>query len=212
MGQSSSLFDHDRQLAVRWVAGADEAGRGCLAGPLVAAAVLLDLEALGNSLPAALGGLTDSKKLSSRQRQRLYGPVLRHAARVCVISRSAQSIDAHGIQHANLGGLADALRAVSGHLDGDVVRLSDGFALPSLECAHQALVGGDRTSAAIAAASIIAKETRDRFMARADTLWPGYGFAGHAGYPTPAHKQALNNLGPSPIHRLSFGSLRAGSA
>lgn len=205
----TGLLDYDRSLGTRWVAGADEAGRGCVAGPLVAASVLFDLETLPER-PERLTSLNDSKKLSAGARARLVGPILHHAARVVVVAVPARVIDERGIQHVNLHALAGSLeRASRGLSDGQVTCLSDGFALPMCARPHRGIVKGDATSAAIAAASVIAKEMRDRMMLRLDTLYPGYGLAGHAGYPTKAHKQAIARLGPCPEHRMTFGALRA---
>lgn len=189
------------------VAGADEAGRGCLAGPLVAAAVLFDLETLTPSHTRRLCDLDDSKQHTSEARERMYPLILGSAARIAVVSRSARSIDAKGLHRTNLSALADALREVTRGCRGDVTRLVDGFRLPDFELPHQAVVGGDARSAAIAAASIVAKVTRDRFMQHADSLHPGWSFAQHVGYSTPEHREAIVRLGPSPLHRMSFQSV-----
>ncbi|WP_205698608.1 ribonuclease HII [Conexibacter sp. SYSU D00693] len=198
------LFQHDRGLGVRWVAGADEAGRGCLAGPLVAAAVLFDMEALGPREVRALGALNDSKQQTEEAREALYPVVMRHAVRVAVVSRCARGIDSRGLHRTNLAALREALLKVAVP---DCICLSDGFAVGDLQ-GHQgrAVVGGDETSAAIAAASIIAKVTRDRFMHRADRQHPGWDFATHVGYSTPEHRDAIQRIGVSPLHRMSFQS------
>lgn len=203
------LFKFDREIGTRLVAGADEAGRGCLAGPLVAAAVLFDVAALTPARIRALSELDDSKQHTAEARERLYPIVLALAARVSVVSRSARSIDSNGLHRTNLTALADALRRVSADCGGpeQVTRLVDGFSLPDLELPHRAVVGGDARSAAIAAASIVAKVTRDRFMHHADTLHPGWSFAQHVGYSTPEHREAILRLGPSPLHRMSFQSV-----
>jgi ribonuclease HII len=197
------LFGFDRALGVRFVAGADEAGRGCLAGPLVAAAVLFDYEALSTRELRALSALNDSKQHDHAAREALYPLVLASARAVSVISRSVRSIDGSGLHVTNLAALADALAAVA--CDGCVC-LSDGFAVRDLGYEQRPIVNGDATSAAIAAASIIAKVTRDRFMHRADELHPGWQFATHVGYSTPEHRAAIALHGVSPLHRMSFQS------
>jgi len=197
------LFAFDRRLGVRWVAGADEAGRGCLAGPLVAAAVLFDTDALTARDLRALARLNDSKQHSVEAREELFPIVLRTAAKVCVVSRCARGIDDRGLHKTNLAALRDALLGVARP---GCICLSDGFAVGALGHEQRAIVEGDATSAAIAAASIIAKVTRDRYMRRADALHPGWEFAAHVGYSTPEHRDAIQRLGVSPLHRLSFQS------
>jgi ribonuclease HII len=197
------LFAFDRRLGVRWVAGADEAGRGCLAGPLVAAAVLFDTETLTPRELRALSRLNDSKQHSIEVREELFPIVLRTAAKVCVVSRCARGIDDRGLHKTNLAALRDALLGVARP---GCICLSDGFAVGDVGCEQRAIVEGDATSAAIAAASIIAKVTRDRYMHRADALHPGWEFAAHVGYSTPEHRDAIQRLGVSPLHRLSFQS------
>ncbi|MGO9901587.1 MAG: ribonuclease HII [Solirubrobacteraceae bacterium] len=197
------LLRYDRSLGSRFVAGADEAGRGCLAGPLVAAAVLFDLEALRPVDVRALAGLNDSKLQSPAARQALYPVILRLASTVSVVSRCAPGIDARGLHVTNLAALRDALVNVA--CDGCIC-LSDGFALADVGFTQRAVVGGDGISAAIAAASVIAKETRDRYMRRADARHPGWGFSQHVGYATPEHRNAIERLGVTPLHRLSFNS------
>ena len=189
------------------IAGADEAGRGCLAGPLVAAAVLFDHDALTTRELRSLAALNDSKQHSAEAREELYPLVLRCAARVAVVSRCVRGIDARGLHKTNLAALRDALRGVTQGLDGDVLCLVDGFSVPAFERPQRAIVDGDATSAAIAAASIVAKVTRDRFMHHADTTHPGWSFAEHVGYSTPSHREAILRQGVSPLHRMSFQSL-----
>ncbi len=197
------LFAFDRELGARFVAGADEAGRGCLAGPLVAAAVLFDYERLRPADVRALAVLNDSKQQTEERREELYPVILRVAADVAVISRCAPGIDRRGLHVTNLAALRDALSRVA--RDGCVC-LSDGFPVGSVGHPQQAVVGGDARSAAIAAASVIAKVTRDRYMRRADALHPGWEFAGHVGYATPEHRAAIERQGVSPLHRMSFQS------
>jgi ribonuclease HII len=198
------LFQHDRALGYRWVAGADEAGRGCLAGPLVAAAVLFDYERLGPREVRALGKLNDSKQHTEEAREALYPVVMRLATKVVVTSRSAGGIDRRGLHKTNIAALRESLLKVA--CPGCIL-LSDGFAVGDMD-GHdrRAIVDGDATSAAIAAASIIAKVTRDRFMRRADALHPGWEFAAHVGYSTPEHRDAIQRQGVSPLHRMSFQS------
>ncbi|MGP0051514.1 MAG: ribonuclease HII [Solirubrobacteraceae bacterium] len=188
---------------MRFVAGADEAGRGSLAGPLVAAAVLLDLDRLGPTQARALGTLNDSKQQTPERRAALYPVILGIAARVCIVSRCAPGIDARGLHKTNLAALRDALRGVA--CDGCIC-LSDGFPVTGLHHEQRAVIGGDAKSAAVAAASVLAKETRDRYMRRADATHPGWEFAQHVGYSTPEHRDAIERLGVSPLHRLSFQS------
>jgi len=189
------------------VAGVDEAGRGCLAGPLVAAGVLFDHDKLTTRELRALSALNDSKQHSVEAREELFPLVLRSAARVAIVSRCVRRIDTQGLHRTNLAALRDAMTAVTRDARGEVMCLIDGFALPELGRPHRAIVDGDATSAAIAAASIVAKVTRDRFMRHADAAHPGWSFAEHVGYSTPEHRDAILRLGVSPLHRMSFQSL-----
>ncbi len=189
------------------VAGVDEAGRGCLAGPLVAAGVLFDYERLSTRELRALSELNDSKQHKAKAREELYPLVLRTAARVSVVSRCVRGIDSRGLHNTNLEALRDAMLRVTEGVEGEVARLVDGFRVPTLELPHRAIVDGDATSAAIAAASIVAKVTRDRYMRTADGLHPGWSFAEHMGYSTPVHREAILRRGVSPLHRMSFQSL-----
>jgi ribonuclease HII len=197
------LFAFDRDLGVRFVAGADEAGRGCLAGPLVAAAVLFDYERLSLRDVRALSALNDSKQHNAEARDTLYPIVMRTATRVAVVSRCVRGIDARGLHVTNLAALRDALVRVARP---GCVCLSDGFPVGDVGHRQRAVISGDARSAAIAAASIIAKVTRDRYMRRADALHPGWEFATHVGYATPEHRAAIMARGVSPLHRLSFQS------
>ena len=197
------LFAFDRALGRRFVAGADEAGRGSLAGPLVAAAVLFDYERLGLREVRALSALNDSKQHTPEAREELYPVVMRLAARAAVVSRCVRGIDARGLHVTNLAALRDALIRVARP---GCVCLSDGFPVGDVGHEQQAVISGDARSAAIAAASILAKVTRDRYMQRADTLHPGWEFATHVGYATPEHRAAIMALGVSPLHRMSFQS------
>lgn len=197
------LFAFDRRLGVRWVAGADEAGRGCLAGPLVAAGVLFDVESLTTRELRALSRLNDSKQHSIEIREELFPIVMRTAAKICVVSRCARTIDARGLHKTNIAALRDALLGVACP---GCICLSDGFPVGDIGFEQRAIIEGDATSAAIAAASIVAKVTRDRYMHRADLQHPGWEFAAHVGYSTPEHREAIQRLGVSPLHRLSFQS------
>ena len=190
---------------MRFVAGADEAGRGCLAGPLVAAAVLFDYEKLTLTDLRSLSALNDSKQHNIEMREMLYPRVLRAATRVAVTSRCVRGIDERGLHKTNLAALSDMLRRVG--LPEDCICLSDGFAVPATGFEQRPVVGGDAMSAAIAAASVIAKVTRDRFMVRMEERYPGWEFATHVGYSTPEHRAAIEKQGVSPLHRMSFQSM-----
>jgi len=198
------LVRFDRALGARFVAGADEAGRGCLAGPLGAAAVLFDYERMGRREVRCLAALNDSKQQTPAGREALYPVILRIAARVAIVSRCARGIDARGLHVTNLAALRDALRGVARP---GTLCLSDGFPVRGVEHEQRAVIGGDARSAAIAAASVLAKVTRDRYMHRADALHPGWDFATHVGYATPEHRAAIVRLGVSPLHRRSFQSI-----
>jgi ribonuclease HII len=169
----------------------------------VAAAVLFDLDRLGRAEVRALGALNDSKQQTPASRAELYPVILRLAARVIIVSRCAPGIDARGLHVTNLAALRDALQRAACP---GCVCLSDGFAVSGLGHVQHAVIGGDAKSAAIAAASVIAKETRDRYMRRADAEHPGWEFAQHVGYATPEHRDAIERLGVTPLHRLSFQS------
>jgi ribonuclease HII len=200
----SRLFRYDRGLGVRFVAGADEAGRGCLAGPLVAAAVLFDYEKLTLSDLRSLSALNDSKQHSLEMRETLYPKVMRAATAVAVTSRCVRGIDSRGLHKTNLAALSDMLRRVA--VPGCLC-LSDGFPVPATGFDQRPVVGGDAISASIAAASVIAKVSRDRFMERMEERYPGWEFATHVGYSAPEHRAAIEKLGVSPLHRLSFQSM-----
>ena len=189
---------------MRFVAGADEAGRGSLAGPLVVAAVCLDMDLLRGRRCAALGMLDDSKRHTAERRETLFQAVVESAAQVAVIVVPAAQIDRRGLHRSNLSALGRALCALDPEPD---VCMTDGFSVPGCARAHRAVVGGDGRSAAIAAASIVAKVSRDRFMRQADLRHPGWGFAEHVGYSTPSHREAIQRDGVSPLHRMSFQSL-----
>lgn len=175
------------------VAGCDEAGRGPLAGPVVAAAVILDPK----SIPP---GLNDSKQLTKQARDALFEAICA-TAHIAVASISARFIDQSDIRKASLEAMR---RAVLGLPIAPRHVLVDGRDLPHLPCDGDAVIGGDGLSVSIAAASIIAKVTRDRMMERVGLAWPHYGFESHMGYGTKKHRDAIAAHGPCPYHRLSF--------
>jgi ribonuclease HII len=180
------------------VAGVDEAGRGPLAGPVAAAAVILD--------PARLPkGVDDSKQLSAKERDDAFERIASGALAIGVAFASAAEIDALDIRKASLLAMTRAVAALS---LAPKMALVDGRDLPALGCEGQAIVKGDALSLSIAAASIVAKVMRDRQMRRLAALYPHYGFETNAGYGTRAHLQALVAFGPTPYHRMSFAPLR----
>jgi ribonuclease HII len=194
-----SLYGYDRaveRLGLVPVAGVDEAGRGACAGPLVVAAVVLPL-GRGSEVP----GLADSKMLSPAVRETVYGRVTAVARAVSVVVVPPDEVDRVGVHRADL----DAMRRAVARLD---VRpgyvLTDGFAVKGTDCPGLGVWKGDQVSASVAAASVVAKVTRDRMMAEMDERWPGYGFATHKGYSTGDHQRALASLGPCPEHRRSY--------
>ncbi|ADZ71779.1 Ribonuclease HII [Polymorphum gilvum SL003B-26A1] len=210
--QTDSLFDlpfgpsFDATLEERHaalfggrLAGVDEAGRGPWAGPVVTAAVVLDYR----RLPA---GLDDSKRLSEVQREALYEEICASAC-VAVASACPTSIDRDNIRTATLAAMTRAVDALA--LTAGIVLIDGRDVPPGLAGRGQALVKGDQRCLAVAAASIVAKVTRDRMMRLLDGCCPGYGFSAHKGYGVPAHAQALLRLGPSPHHRLSFKPVAA---
>lgn len=181
------------------VAGVDEAGRGPLAGPVCAAAVILD--------PARpIVGLADSKTLSPARREALDAEIRARSLSWAIAWSSAEEIDRINILQASLLAMQRAVAALAVR-PGRV--LVDGNRCPDLDCETRAVIGGDGSVPSIGAASILAKVARDRLMRDLDRRFPGYGFAGHKGYPTKVHLQALRVLGPCPEHRRSFGPVRA---
>jgi len=179
------------------VCGIDEAGRGPWAGPVVAAAVVLD----PGSIPQ---GLNDSKALNEAQREALYAPIMA-SARVGIGIAEVERIDRDNILQATFWAMAEAMR----QLDGVALALVDGNRAPHLPCPVETIIKGDGRSLSIAAASIVAKVTRDRIMLGHDARYPQYGFARHKGYGTAFHRQALERHGPSPLHRRSFAPIAA---
>ena len=166
--------------------------------------MLFDLDRLGRAEVRALGALNDSKQQTAARAAPSWSrSSCASPPRVAIVSRCAPGIDARGLHVTNLAALRDALARVACP---GCVCLSDGFPVRRLDHEQRAVIGGDAKSAAIAAASVIAKETRDRYMRRADALHPGWEFAQHVGYATPEHREAIERLGVSPLHRLSFQS------
>jgi len=189
-----------------FVAGVDEAGCGPLAGPVVAAAVVFPCSWRENGLPGQLRGLNDSKQLTEDQREKFYSTLTSHPElRYAIASSDEEMIDRINIRQA-------AWRAMNLALDQLQPRpqhvLVDGLRIKWLPYPQTALVAGDCKSYSIAAASVLAKVTRDRKMIELDRQYPGYGFAGHKGYATPEHFAAIQTLGPCPIHRRSFAPFR----
>lgn len=198
---------HERALWVNgalWVAGIDEAGRGPLAGPVVAAAVVLPqmkVPALG------LDGVRDSKKMSAAQRESWTAAIREIAVTYAVGQSSAQEIDTLGIVPATrlaAGRAVEALAVCPDYL------LLDYLQLPEVPIPQVSLVKGDMRSLSIAAASVLAKTSRDAVLVELDGIYPAYGFSQHKGYGTQAHLEAIRALGPSPVHRMSFAPLRIG--
>ncbi len=182
----------------RAVAGIDEAGRGPLAGPVVAAAVILPER-------FDLPGLTDSKKLTPARREQLF-PLIRSQARAIGLGvAGAEEIDRHNILQATLGAMSLAVQRLKVPAD---YLLIDGITPLSLPMAQKTLKKGDSRSLSVAAASIVAKVVRDRMMVAYDVRFPGYGFARHKGYGSAEHLASIAELGPSPIHRRTFGGVR----
>lgn len=186
------------------MAGADEAGRGSLAGPLVAAAVLFDLDRLTLSDRRALCRLDDSKRHTEATREELFPLVIRAAAKTSIIVRCVRGIDARGLHRTNLDALRSALAAVA---PAGTLCLVDGFRVPEFGRDQLAVIGGDSRSAAIAGASVLAKVTRDRYMREAAGRHPGWDFEANVGYSTPEHRAAIVANGISPLHRRSFASI-----
>ena len=198
------LLKFDRRLGARFVAGTDEAGRGSLAGPLVVAGVLLDYGCLRDHKVRPLGLLNDSKQCSPEQREELFRAVFGCAERIEVRLIPQGEIDRNGLHKSNLAAMRSILHALTPPAEACLV---DGFRLGPSAPEHRAVVDGDEKSAAIAAASIVAKVTRDRLMRRMDALFPHYGFSSHVGYITPGHSAIVRERGPSRLHRRSFQAL-----
>lgn len=192
-----ALWQYERaawQAGHRLVCGTDEVGRGPLAGPVVAAAVILPEDSV-------LPGINDSKKLTPAQRDGLYDQIIAQAVCYAISEVDNATIDRINILEASRLAMAQSVEALPQKAD---FVLLDGWDNPRIQRPRQAIVKGDSKSISIAAASILAKVHRDRLMEAYDSVYPGYGLAQHKGYPTAEHYQALKTLGPSPIHRLSF--------
>lgn len=202
-------FRFERDLwkrGVRFIAGVDEAGRGPLAGPVVAAAVQLPVDWIQDGIPSDLAGLNDSKQLLPELREHYFAllnsmPGIRHGIAIV----HADIIDQINILRATHRAMNLALANLQLPLDHVLV---DGLAVHSMTFPQTALVEGDARSFSIAAASVLAKVTRDRMMLDYHEQWPDYGFADHKGYGTPRHLEALQRMGPCPIHRFSFAPIR----
>jgi ribonuclease HII len=190
-----------RDAQISPIAGVDEAGRGPCAGPLVIAAVILD-----DPFADTWAEIRDSKEISEKKREVLFDVVMENAADVSVIEVSPAEIDTRGVHTANLDGMR---RAVNGLSLSPAYVLTDGYAIEGLATPNIAVWKGDQVVTAISAASIIAKVTRDRIMRQMDEIYPGYGFAGHKGYITAAHTEAIARLGVTDIHRKSFANIAA---
>jgi ribonuclease HII len=196
MGRRADLR-YERKLwrdGIEAVAGVDEAGVGPMAGPVVAAAVLFAPEAF-------IKGVHDSKQLAPEKREELFPQIMERAIAVGVGSAGVDEIDSLNIYWATMLATKRAISALAHRPDHVLV---DGRRIPGLALPQTRIVGGDRKSFCIAAASIIAKVTRDRMMREFDVLYPGYGFAEHKGYCTPEHIRLVEQRGPSAIHRRSF--------
>jgi ribonuclease HII len=188
-----------RAVGFARVAGCDEAGRGALAGPLVAAAVILPPD-------CGIEGLNDSKLLTPLCRERLAKEIQGNAVAIAVVWATPATIDRSGVHRANIALLARALRSLPGGFD---YGLTDGFPAAPVAEPVLGMLKGDQVAACIAAASIIAKVTRDRMLVHASRRFPGYGFERHKGYGTREHWDALRRLGPSAYHRRSFTGVAA---
>jgi len=207
--QADRLAEERRLVAVGIVriAGVDEAGRGPLAGPVVAAAVVFPESIFHAGLPPGLAGLDDSKKLSPAARESFFERLLEWPELDHGIARvESELIDSLNILQATHLAMSQALSRLRRRPEHVLI---DGLPVPGIDRPQTALVRGDARSYSIAAASVLAKVTRDRIMLEYDRLYPAYGFARHKGYPTPEHVAALNRHGPCPIHRRSFEPVRA---
>lgn len=192
-------YEHEAKAkGYQWIAGTDEVGRGPLAGPVVAAAVILPEE-------IQLPGINDSKKLTEKQRETLMEQIKKEAISWAIMEVDERMIDEINILEASRIAMQQAVQALPKQADFVLV---DGLENPQITLPSQAIVKGDSKSISIAAASIIAKVYRDRLMKVYDKAYPGYGFAENKGYPTEEHLEAIEKLGPSPIHRMSFAPLK----
>jgi ribonuclease HII len=188
-----------------FIAGLDEVGRGCLAGPVVAAAVILPLSSETEDILARFRGVNDSKQLTMHTRERLYDQIMQHALAVAVGFGSVEIIDERNILQATKYAMRCALDQLS---PAPQALLLDAIQLPGLKVPQRSLIKGDARCLSIAAASIIAKVTRDRYMLALHEEYPHYGFDQHKGYGTPVHLAALRNHGATSHHRRSFAPVR----
>lgn len=182
------------------VAGVDEAGRGACFGPITIAACVLPPEPL-----SALEGLTDSKKLTARRREALFGPIIELSLAHAIVHIPAAEIDRRGIQTANLDGARRAVAQLQVHAGYVLV---DGFRIPGMTAPQLPVIGGDAAARCIAAASVLAKVSRDRLITELDEVYPGYGLAGHKGYGTKVHMDAVRRHGATPEHRYSYANVK----
>jgi ribonuclease HII len=202
--RGAGLYALERALQRRGfdpVAGADEAGRGACAGPLVVAAVVLPAGRRGE-----IEGLADSKLLTPVARERVYRAVVAQALAYTAVVIPPGEIDARGLHVCNLAGMRRALASLA---VAPQYALTDGFGVDGLGVPGLAVWKGDRVAACVAAASVVAKVTRDRIMVDLDGDWPQYGFAEHKGYVTPEHSAALRQHGPCRVHRFSYANVAA---
>lgn len=200
-GRLSRMYSYERQVGAmgyRLIAGLDEAGRGPLAGPVVAAAVILPAEVY-------LPGIDDARRLTGRKRQEICEQIKQQAVAIGIGMVHPEGIDESNVLMATYKAMAKAVQALPVQPD---YLLIDSYHLPAVSQPQSPIVGGDGLSCSIAAASIVAKVTRDEHMIEMDRLYPHYGFANHKGYGTAEHRAALEKYGPCPIHRKSFGPLR----
>ena len=188
------LYEFDRALHIPALCGVDEAGRGPLAGPVCAAAVILPAD-------RDIAGVKDSKKLSAKKREQLYDEIIAGAVAYGIAFASVEEIDTMNILNATMLAMRRAVKQLTVQPDHILV---DGNKVPEWPWPSQYLIGGDGLSACVAAASILAKVTRDRLMMKMDEQYPQYGFQKHKGYGTKAHYMALDEFGPLPVHRKTF--------
>jgi ribonuclease HII len=202
-------LSHEKELwrqGISFVAGVDEAGCGPLAGPVVAAAVMFPCSWLEPGIPSKFRGLNDSKQLDRGQREKFFDIIATWPGILfSIVTVDVEMIDRINIRQAAWRGMHQALDRLAPKPQHVLV---DGLRIKWLPYTHTALVDGDARSYTIAAASVLAKVTRDRLMEGYETQFPGYGFAEHKGYATPRHYEAIEKLGPSPIHRRSFAPFR----
>ena len=190
------MFEYDKRIRERYpiFCGIDEAGRGPLAGDVYAAAVVFDNDTF-------IEGVNDSKKLSAKKREALFDEIINKAKAYCIATASVEEIAELNILNATMLAMKRAYDGLNLKCD---LALVDGNRQPSLDCECKTVIKGDATSASIAAASILAKVARDRYMTEMSKLYPQYGFEKHAGYGTKAHTEAIIKYGPCPIHRELF--------